>query len=152
MVYSSNMSWFGKSFVVIVAVIFAKSSVADVTVKLRDDSKFTVWHDCLGNCRPVPYNQTVTMNEPVPGDTFEYRVKSDDIDGDTATYHIKSQPENGTVTMAPDGSYVYTPGTGVLYGGNDSFTYVATDSNGNQSWPGKVDVVRSSASLLKMKR
>ncbi|MEV6283280.1 esterase-like activity of phytase family protein [Kribbella sp. NPDC051770] len=37
-----------------------------------------------------------------------------------------SQPANGTVTVAADGSFVYTPKAG--FKGTDSFTYTATDA------------------------
>ena len=37
-------------------------------------------------------------------------------------------PAHGTVTIAPDGSWAYTPPTG--WGGTDTFTYTATDAAG----------------------
>ncbi|MBE7160893.1 MAG: tandem-95 repeat protein [Williamsia herbipolensis] len=42
---------------------------------------------------------------------------------------VASQPEHGTVTLAADGSFVYTPAAG--YHGADSFTYTTTDAEGN---------------------
>ncbi|AMM18869.1 hypothetical protein AX769_00335 [Frondihabitans sp. PAMC 28766] len=41
---------------------------------------------------------------------------------------LKTTPDDGTVTVAPDGSYVYTPKAG--FAGQDTFTYTATDSSG----------------------
>jgi VCBS repeat-containing protein len=38
-----------------------------------------------------------------------------------------SQPVNGTLSLAADGSFVYTPASG--FSGTDSFTYTASDSN-----------------------
>ena len=49
-----------------------------------------------------------------------------DVEGDTLTYGAGSkQPAHGTVTIAPDGSYVYTPDHD--YSGSDTFTYTVTD-------------------------
>ena len=48
-----------------------------------------------------------------------------DADGDTLTYGIGDQPDNGTVSVAPDGTFVYTPAPGFV--GEDSFTYTVTD-------------------------
>jgi VCBS repeat-containing protein len=40
-------------------------------------------------------------------------------------------PANGSVDIAPDGSYTYTPDEGFV--GLDTFTYIATDDDGGQS-------------------
>jgi len=49
-----------------------------------------------------------------------------DVDGDTLTAVIATQPANGTLTLNPDGSFVYTPNATFL-GGIDTFTYRAND-------------------------
>lgn len=49
-----------------------------------------------------------------------------DPDGDPMTAAVAQQPAHGTVVMASDGSFVYTPVTGFL--GQDVFTYTATGS------------------------
>lgn len=44
---------------------------------------------------------------------------------------LDQEPQHGTVTIARDGSYTYTPAAG--YSGTDSFTYRVTDSSGQVS-------------------
>ena len=48
-----------------------------------------------------------------------------DIDGDPLTATVHSQPANGSVALAPDGSFTYTPDAGFV--GTDSFIYEAQD-------------------------
>ncbi len=48
-----------------------------------------------------------------------------DIDGDALTAELAAAPANGTVTLAPDGAFVYTSAGG--FAGTDTFTYVARD-------------------------
>ena len=48
-----------------------------------------------------------------------------DPDGDPLTYAGTTQPDHGTVTVEPDGSYTYTPDPG--YSGPDSFGYEVCD-------------------------
>ena len=46
-------------------------------------------------------------------------------DGKSLSATLTAGPTNGTLTLNPDGSFVYTPNTG--YTGADSFTYTASD-------------------------
>ena len=48
-----------------------------------------------------------------------------DVDGDTLTAVLVSDVSNGTLALADDGSFVYTPNAN--YFGSDSFTYKASD-------------------------
>src|SRR5262249_46018833 len=48
-----------------------------------------------------------------------------DLEGDPLTAVLAIGPEHGSVTLAADGSFVYTPDAG--YFGTDQFTYVAHD-------------------------
>ena len=48
-----------------------------------------------------------------------------DAEGDTLTATGATQPENGTVELAEDGSFTYTPEAG--FTGEDSFSYTADD-------------------------
>ncbi|ROS51377.1 S-layer family protein [Frigoribacterium sp. PhB24] len=48
--------------------------------------------------------------------------------GSSLTATLDAAPTRGTVELAPDGSYVYTPTAG--FSGTDSFTYTATDGEG----------------------
>ena len=45
-----------------------------------------------------------------------------------ATISSNTQPAHGTVSVNPDGSFVYTPAMG--YVGADSFTYTISNGNG----------------------
>ncbi|MDR3685491.1 MAG: Ig-like domain-containing protein [Coriobacteriia bacterium] len=48
-----------------------------------------------------------------------------DANGDKLTASVVTQPTNGTLTMAADGSFKYTPNAG--FSGIDSFTYQVSD-------------------------
>ena len=51
--------------------------------------------------------------------------------GGSLTFAKTSNPANGTVTVATNGSYTYTPDAGFL--GSDSFTYTVTDPTSGES-------------------
>jgi VCBS repeat-containing protein len=51
---------------------------------------------------------------------------------------VVTAPAHGTVTLAADGSYRYTPDPG--YTGTDSFTYLVTDPAGDVSAPALITV------------
>jgi len=67
-----------------------------------------------------------------------------DVDGDTLSYAVASGPANGTVTVAADGSFVYTP-AGAFFG-SDSFTYTVSDGTATVS--GTASVTVSPANLV----
>lgn len=48
-----------------------------------------------------------------------------DADGDVLSYVVASQPENGTVTVANDGSFTYTPAS--TFTGQDQFSFTVSD-------------------------
>lgn len=55
-----------------------------------------------------------------------------DADGDVLTYTVLKGPKNGSVTVAPDGTFTYTPYAGLAArGGTDTFTVKASDVPGN---------------------
>lgn len=58
---------------------------------------------------------------PAPG----VLANDNDADGDALSSVLVLPPAHGTCTLAPDGSFNYTPAPG--YSGTDSFTYKATD-------------------------
>ena len=58
-------------------------------------------------------------------------LSASDPGGDTLTYQLVKEPKRGTVDIAPDGSFTYTPAQNKV--GKDVFTYTATDSAGNVS-------------------
>jgi VCBS repeat-containing protein len=74
---------------------------------------------------PVAFDQTVFTNfdTPLNGPS----VLDPDI-GTGISVTSNTQPSHGTVTINPDGTYLYTPNSG--YTGPDQFTYTITDSSG----------------------
>ncbi|MEN9656851.1 MAG: hypothetical protein RL571_316, partial [Pseudomonadota bacterium] len=77
------------------------------------------------NDAPVGNNQSVTTPEDTP---ITGKLVATDKDGDPLTFVAKDQPTHGTVTVKPDGSYVYTPAPD--YNGKDSFTVTVGDGKG----------------------
>lgn len=64
------------------------------------------------------------------------RATNDD-DG-PLTFRLKDRPTRGTVELAADGSFTYTPKKNKV--GEDSFTYTVTDAGGNESAPATVRI------------
>ena len=60
--------------------------------------------------------------------SFDVSANDTDPDGDTLTVLSNTAPTNGTVIVAGNGSYTYTPTPG--FDGVDSFTYIVSDGNG----------------------
>ena len=54
-------------------------------------------------------------------------VNDSDIDGDNLTVIGNTDPNNGLVTVNPDGTFTYTPDSD--FNGSDSFTYTVSDGN-----------------------
>lgn len=54
-----------------------------------------------------------------------------DADDDPITYAVQTPPENGKVTISPDGGYTYTPDAG--YFGRDAFVFSVTDPLGGRA-------------------
>ena len=59
------------------------------------------------------------------------KLKVTDPEGEPMTFTITRQPKRGTVTIAEDGTFTYTPKKNKV--GIDSFVYTATDSAGKVS-------------------
>ena len=66
------------------------------------------------------------------------RLKVTDPEGEAMTYTVTRQPKRGTVEIAPDGTFTYTPKKNKI--GVDSFTYTAADAAGNVSREATVTV------------
>ncbi|PIF74011.1 VCBS repeat-containing protein [Variovorax sp. 54] len=77
------------------------------------------------NDAPVAPDYAETTNEDTP---INGSVVGTDVDGDALTYVKGSDPENGTVTVNPDGTYVYTPNPN--FNGTDTFTVTVSDGQG----------------------
>ncbi len=59
------------------------------------------------------------------------KLKAHDPEGEALTYTLVRQPKRGSVAVAEDGTFTYTPKKNKV--GVDSFTYTATDPAGNVS-------------------
>jgi len=66
------------------------------------------------------------------------KLKAFDPEEQTLTYSVIRQPKRGSVTVAEDGSFTYTPKKNKV--GTDSFTYTATDPAGKVSREATVTV------------
>ncbi|BEP53838.1 hypothetical protein GmRootV118_10820 [Variovorax sp. V118] len=87
-------------------------------------STITVTVDPVNDAPTAPnYNQTTNEDTPVNG-----KVIGSDVDGDALTYTKGSNPSNGSVTVNPDGTYVYTPNPN--FNGTDTFTVTVSDGHG----------------------
>ncbi|MBL1173643.1 beta strand repeat-containing protein [Pantanalinema sp. GBBB05] len=76
------------------------------------------------------YNTSNTAPLSIPAGTGVLTNDSD-LEGSTLTATIVGNPTSGTVTLNPDGSFVYTPNTG--FTGTDNFTYRASDGFSNSN-------------------
>lgn len=79
------------------------------------------------NTPPEPVDDSYTVSA---GQSLDDNVLGNDVDpnGDTLSVAVSAQPANGDLTLAPDGSFTYTPDTG--FSGSDTFTYTVSDGNG----------------------
>lgn len=75
-----------------------------------------------------PVNVTTPEDTPVGGN-----VTAIDVDGDPVTFTLDPGrvPSHGTVTVQPDGSFIYTPGQD--YNGTDQFHVIADDGQGGKT-------------------
>ena len=97
----------------------ATSSVATVSITVNPV-----------NDAPVAVGDTVSTDEDTVL-TGNVLTNDSDVDGDTLTATLVDGPTNGTLTLNPDGSFIYTPDTD--FNGADSFTYTAGDGTATSS-------------------
>jgi VCBS repeat-containing protein len=92
------------------------------------------------NEAPVAVNDSYTTDEGVALIVSGAGVLGNDrdADGDALTALLVAGPRNGTLSLAADGSFIYTPDAGWF--GNDSFTYRASDGQ-DQSATATVRIV-----------
>ena len=72
-------------------------------------------------------NSNAALNQAAPG----LLAGASDFEGATLTAKLASGPSHGTVSLNPNGSFLYTPAAN--YAGSDSFSYVANDGTANSS-------------------
>ncbi|MDB5309128.1 MAG: outer rane adhesin like protein [Gemmataceae bacterium] len=78
--------------------------------------------DPTTNQPPVAANQAVTTAENT---ALTGTVTATDAEGDPLTYAAVARPQHGPLTLNPNGTFTYTPGTN--YYGSDSVTFKAND-------------------------
>ncbi|USR77753.1 Ig-like domain-containing protein [Photobacterium damselae] len=104
-----------------------------------EDSFTVVVDDGKGGSDTITVTVNVTpvndapVGEDVSAETQEEtavtgQLTATDVDGDNLTFKPGTNPENGSVTVNPDGSWEYVPNTD--FNGEDSFTVVVDDGNG----------------------
>lgn len=84
---------------------------------------------------PVAEDSAVETYKNLP---VTEKLKTSDPEGQAMTFTVTRQPRRGTVTIAPDGSFTYTPKKNKV--GVDSFVYTAADPAGNVSREATVTV------------
>lgn len=98
------------------------------TVGPDDTMVITIHHQV--DQPPLAVNDTFSVQENTP---FNGNVLTNDSDpdGNPITAHLATGPSDGTLSLNPNGSFLYTPTGGFL--GTDSFTYFDNDGtmNGN---------------------
>lgn len=80
------------------------------------------------NSKPIAENLELSTFRNI---AIHGRFTAIDPDGDAVTFEVSEVPKKGSVQAVNDGSFVYTPDENKK--GQDSFSYVAIDSNGNIS-------------------
>jgi hypothetical protein len=82
-----------------------------------------------------PDSGTTTTGVPLTNGT---NLLANDTGTTPLTAALASAPAHGTVAVDPDGSYTYTPAAG--FSGHDTYTYTATDPDGQVSAPATVSI------------
>lgn len=95
-------------------VLFTAVTTVTLTVTPENDAP-------VGN----PDTYTVAEDAPLSISAPGVLANDTDVDADALSAVLVSGPAHGTLTLHPDGSFIYTPAAD--YAGTDSFTYRATD-------------------------
>ncbi|EHB56551.1 protein of unknown function DUF302 [Mycolicibacterium rhodesiae JS60] len=76
-------------------------------------------------------NYDSTSNSQGPGGVITGDLQVTDAEGDPISYAVTDGPDSGTVTVATDGTFTYTPSEALAStGGTDSFTVTVSDETG----------------------
>ena len=92
--------------------------------ELSDTTDFTLTVNAV-NDAPVANNDTIMVDHNTD---YVGQISWSDVDGDMEfSCYLLSSPSNGMVTVALEGSFVYSPTTD--YSGSDSFTFTVCDNS-----------------------
>ncbi|MEO6812040.1 MAG: Ig-like domain-containing protein, partial [Isosphaeraceae bacterium] len=86
------------------------------------------------NAPPVGVNDSYTVNQDdllLVDDTNGVLANDTDANSDVLTAAVIDSPLHGSLTLTPNGSFLYIPNVG--YFGPDSFTYKANDGNADSN-------------------
>ena len=115
--YTPNAGWSGNdTFTYTANDSLLASNVATVTITVNAVNEAPVAVD-----DNYTTDEGTTLTVSAPG----VLANDDDPDGDALTAALDAGPGHGTLTLNPDGSFIYTPESG--FSGTDSFTYTAND-------------------------
>ncbi|MGB0903804.1 MAG: Ig-like domain-containing protein, partial [Mangrovicoccus sp.] len=102
---------------------------------LSDDAVVNITVLPVPNLPPMPMDDTYSVLEDgvlTVSAMSGLLVNDSDPNGDSLTAMLRSGPAHGTLTLMPNGNFVYTPDAD--FAGSDSFTYWAVDPEGAQDW------------------
>lgn len=154
-----SFSWwlYGSSYNGYVSKFSLIESIGEGEFSLNENGRFTytaqsytrgvqsfkfVVYDLDGiSSEPASINILVTASKPptaysmsfetAQGESITSNVTVRDYDGTISDVVAVTQPEHGTLTLASDGAFKYTPNT--AYTGFDCFSYYAEDNVGDKS-------------------
>ncbi|MCP4324646.1 MAG: tandem-95 repeat protein, partial [Alteromonadales bacterium] len=122
--YTPNNDYNGNdSFTVVVSDGKGGTDTITVNVGITPVNDIPVLVDENGT--PLGDNVSVTTEEDTP---VTGTLTATDADNDALTFTSATQPTNGSVVVAGNGEWTYTPNND--YNGNDSFTVVVSDGKG----------------------
>ena len=116
--YTPNANYFGKDNF-IVEVSDGKGGTIKVMVPVSVTSV---------NDLPAGHDSTISVLEDR---SYKGNVTASDVDSNRLTFSNGTAPQNGTVTVNANGSYVYKPNAN--YNGTDEFTITVKDEEGGSS-------------------
>ena len=106
-----------------VMLVTAALALENTTPGTGADRAPIAQEQCFETCKNVAYTGRVSAMDP---------------EGGALRYRLSEKPARGSVELAEDGTFVYTPFENKT--GKDRFTFVAEDEAGNVSEPAKVEV------------
>jgi hypothetical protein len=106
-----------------VMLVTAALALENTTPSTGADRAPIAQEQCFETCKNVAYTGRVSAMDP---------------EGGALRYRLSEKPARGSVELAEDGTFVYTPFENKT--GKDRFTFVAEDEAGNVSEPAKVEV------------
>ena len=123
-----NKTFFKKYVLAVFSVLIAVSTVAGGFVVFAISKQ-------ANNSAPIAENQELATYKNIP---LSGTLSAVDPDGDILTFFLTRLPKKGNVEISEDGSFTYTPNEDKK--GKDSFSFTATDINGNVSADATVSI------------